>query len=124
MQLCRKQPPDSFPQPALVDKPGYLVASSSSSIPKPGAVENASDASVRSYDGLTLILACRSTARGDKARADLLKLLDAEVSRLRDEPAYDGHAEVFAKGVRIVVQRVDLAEVKSVFGFAEELKKE
>ena len=78
---------------------------------------------MKEYDGITLILACRSVPRGEKARQLLLQKLDEEVEKLKeDKDGYDGHAEVFAKGVQLVVRRVDLAEVKSVFAFVEELK--
>ena len=118
MQLCRRQPPDALPQPTLANKPGYLASNPSSSSKE--KTENALDASipVPTYDGLTLILACRSTARADKARQDLLQILEEEVSTLRKDAEYDGHAELFAKNVKVAVHRVDLAEVKSVLCLA------
>jgi len=97
-QLCDTHPTDSLPQ---------SFAKSFDTAPKP--------------DGLTLILACRSRQRAEVARTDLLRLLDTHVSRLQKQPGYDGHAHEFRKNVVIDVVILDLAELSSVFKFAEDV---
>jgi hypothetical protein len=77
--------------------------------------------SYASCDGITLIMACRSIKRAETARLELLKSLDAYVADVKTRPDYDGHAERFRKSVDIVVMRLDLADLSTVFSFADEL---
>jgi 3-keto steroid reductase len=74
-----------------------------------------------SCDGITLTMACRSIKRAETARLELLKSLDAYVAVVKTRPDYDGHAERFRKSVDIVVMRLDLADLSTVFSFADEL---
>ncbi|KAG2151816.1 NAD(P)-binding protein [Suillus cothurnatus] len=67
-----------------------------------------------SFDGLTLILACRSRQRGEAARDKLYQFADEQVR-------YDGHAETFRKHLTIVVHTVDLSRIQTVFRFADEV---
>lgn len=72
-------------------------------------------------DGLTLILACRSKQRAEAARAKLHDIADEQVRHAKRSPDYDGHAEVFRKNLYIAIHIVDLADVQSVFHFADEI---
>ncbi|KAJ7762754.1 hypothetical protein DFH07DRAFT_813350 [Mycena maculata] len=102
-QLCLSNPPDSWPQSwANSDK------TSADSAP---------------VDGLTLIMACRSTQRADAARKDLYKELDVYMARLRARPGYDGHADVFRRNLKIEIEYLDLAALSSVFNFGEQMSK-
>jgi 3-keto steroid reductase len=76
-----------------------------------------------SFNGLTLILACRNRQRGEAARDKLYRLVDERVRRLETLPGYDGHAGTFRKHLAIVVHTVDLASIQSVFKFADEVTK-
>lgn len=73
------------------------------------------------YNGLTLIMACRSEKRAAEARAKLLRLFNAHVEILRKSPNYDGHAHKFRENFDIQFHYLDLASIVSVFRFAEEL---
>ncbi|EGO27194.1 hypothetical protein SERLADRAFT_333162, partial [Serpula lacrymans var. lacrymans S7.9] len=73
------------------------------------------------YDGLTLILACRSIPKAEAARRELYELVDAHIARLRQEPGYDGHADTFRSNLNIEIHKVDLAHVPSIFTFADEI---
>ncbi|KAJ7047854.1 hypothetical protein C8F04DRAFT_1060294 [Mycena alexandri] len=55
------------------------------------------------------------------ARKELYQELDAHIARLRAHPAYDGHADVFRRNLKIEVERLDLAELPSVFAFAAQV---
>ncbi|KAG2159067.1 NAD(P)-binding protein [Suillus bovinus] len=76
-----------------------------------------------SFDGLTLILACRSRQRGEAARDKLYQFADEQVCHLEILPGYDGHAETFRKHLTIVVHTVDLSHIQTVFRFADEIIK-
>jgi 3-keto steroid reductase len=65
-------------------------------------------------------MACRSIKRAETARLELLKSLDAHVADLKARPDYNGHAERFQKNVDIVVMCLDLADLSTVFSFANE----
>lgn len=75
-------------------------------------------------DGLTLIMACRSTQRAEAARKDLYKELDAYIARLRARPGYDGHADVFRSNLKIETEYLDLAVLSTVFDFAAQMAKQ
>ncbi|KAI0347014.1 hypothetical protein BDW22DRAFT_485718 [Trametopsis cervina] len=75
------------------------------------------------YDGLTLIMACRSEARALAARSKLIALLDSLVAEQKALPGYDGHAERFRKNVEINYHHLDMLDVNSTFRFTEELSK-
>ena len=66
-------------------------------------------------------MACRSIRRAETARLELLKFLDAYVADVKTRPGYDGYAERFRKSVDIVVIRLDLADLSTVFSFADEI---
>ncbi|CAE6471419.1 unnamed protein product [Rhizoctonia solani] len=63
-------------------------------------------------DGLTLILACRSTQRAETARSNLFKHIDDELAK-RDTP----HGRSFRKNLDIEIVKLDLSSVESVFEF-------
>ncbi|TDL29187.1 hypothetical protein BD410DRAFT_8081 [Rickenella mellea] len=73
-------------------------------------------------DGLTLIMACRRVKIAETARTKLLKLLDADIARQKRTKSYDGHAEVFRKNLRIDIQYIDLAVVRSIMDFGETIR--
>ncbi|KAJ7727909.1 hypothetical protein B0H16DRAFT_246781 [Mycena metata] len=103
-QLCLANPPDSQPQSWANHSDDGL-----------GSVD-----ALRA-DGLTLIMACRSTQRAETARKELYQELDAHIARLRTRADYDGHADVFRRNLKIEVERLDLAELSSVFTFAAQI---
>lgn len=72
-------------------------------------------------DGLTLILACRSKQRAEAARAKLYDIADEQVRRAKRSPDYDGRAEIFRKNLQIAIHILDLADIQSVFHFADEI---
>ncbi|KIO03131.1 hypothetical protein M404DRAFT_1001750 [Pisolithus tinctorius Marx 270] len=72
-------------------------------------------------EGLTLILACRSRQRAEAAKSQLYSLLDKHISQLRKSPRYDGRADKFRQNLVISVHLIDLACVRSVFDFADEV---
>jgi len=74
-----------------------------------------------SFNGLTLILACRSKQRGEAARDKLYRLVDERVRHLEKFQGYDGHATTFRKHLTIAVHTVDLARIQTVFRFADEV---
>jgi 3-keto steroid reductase len=100
-QLCDKIPKDALPQ----FKP------LSASAPEP-----------ESYDGLTIIMACRNKEKAMAARTKLLTKLDDHIEKLRSRQGYDGHAERFRKNLEVNFHKVDMADVKSVFDFAGEVQ--
>ena len=92
----------------------------------PGKAETPLDtdaAPTETYDGLTLVMACRSQKRAMKARAQLLKILDAHVEKERRRPGYDGHAERFRENVQVAFHHVDMTDTKSVFEFCDEISR-
>ncbi len=76
---------------------------------------------MESYEGLTFIIACRSKDRALEARTKLLRSLDQHIAKLKQRADYDGHAERFRKNLELNYHGVDMANVQSVFDFAEEL---
>lgn len=72
-------------------------------------------------DGLTLILACRNKQRAEAAQAKLYGIADELVRQAQRSPKYDGRAATFRKNLRIDVGIVDLANIESVFRFADEI---
>jgi len=104
LQLSQKIPPDAQPQ--------FKSLSSSTDL---------SDSAPETYDGLTLILACRSEQKALEARTKLFRLLDQHITKLKQRPDYDGHAEQFRKNLKINFHRVDMSVVQSVMDFGDEL---
>lgn len=105
MQLSQKTPPDARPQ-------------FKSLLPCTNALDTAS---AESYDGLTLIMACRSKQKALVARRKLLRLLDQHVAREKQRPEYDGHAERFRKNLEINFHAVDMSVASSVYDFVDEV---
>ena len=76
-----------------------------------------------SYEGLTLILACRDVQKAEQAREDLQNLLDTEITRLQGQNADEAeHARRFRENVKIVTHRLDLASIESIFNFSRLIK--
>ncbi|KAG6820226.1 hypothetical protein H0H93_003728 [Arthromyces matolae] len=99
-QLCHTAPPDAFPQSfAVKGDPGQLVA----------------------YDGLTIVMACRSVKRAEAARTQLYECLDTYIHNLGKKPGYDGHANEFRKNVVIDIIPLDLAATATVYEFTSKL---
>ncbi|KAG2363859.1 NAD(P)-binding protein [Suillus spraguei] len=76
-----------------------------------------------SFNGLTLILACRSRQRGEVAREELYQFADQQVRRFEILRGYDGYAKTFRKHLTIVVHTIDLSRIQTVFQFADEVIK-
>jgi 3-keto steroid reductase len=106
IQLCLSNPPDSWPQSWAHTSDAH------------GAIEPPR------HDGLTLIMACRSTQRAEAARKELYTELDAHITGLRKRPGYDGHADVFRRNLKIEVEYLDLAVLSTVFNFAARMSKQ
>jgi 3-keto steroid reductase len=100
-QLSYARPPDATPQLRAV-----LDAAALADVPTPPPA-----------DGLTLVLACRSLGRADAARTTLLRGLDAALAARGP----DAHAQRFRANLRIELQYVDMAAMRSVFDAAAEL---
>lgn len=75
-------------------------------------------------DGLTLIMACRSTERAEAARKELYQALDAHIAQLRSQRDYDGHADVFRRNLKIEIEYLDLSVLSSVFNFSVQMSKQ
>ncbi|KAJ6543894.1 hypothetical protein B0H19DRAFT_956163 [Mycena capillaripes] len=103
-QLCLSNPPDSRPQSWAAHTNGSTEALHA--------------------DGLTLIMACRSTQKAETARKELYQELDAHIAQLRARSDYDGHADIFRRNLKIEVEYLDLAVLSSVFNFSARLAKQ
>lgn len=79
-------------------------------------------APTESYDGLTLILACRSETKALHARQKLLRRLDRHIAVEERKPGYDGHAERFRAHLEINFHSVDMSVASSTFKFCEEIR--
>lgn len=79
------------------------------------------DLPLSSVQGLTLIMACRSTKRAEVARKGLYTLLDQHIQQQRKLPGYNGHADKFRENLKIDIHYLDLAILQSVFRFSAEL---
>ncbi|TFK28689.1 3-keto sterol reductase [Coprinopsis marcescibilis] len=100
VQLCEETPSDSLPQ----------------------AFEEVIKDSTRFPPGLTLIMACRSPKRAEKARTDLHRFFERHVAKLRSQPGYTGRAEELQKYLTVNVETLDLASIRSVIAFASVVK--
>ncbi len=72
-------------------------------------------------EGLTLVMACRSFHRADTARRELYASLDSHMAK--KNTGYGGHAKRFRENLKIEIHTVDLAEISSIFAFADEVSK-
>lgn len=79
-------------------------------------------APTESYDGLTLIMACRSEKKALAARQTLLRRLDRYIALEQKKPGYDGHAERFRENLEVNFHSVDMSVARSVFSFCEEIR--
>lgn len=104
IQLCESTPSDSQPSKTLLK-------------------DQAATVPFEPVDGLTLVLACRNAGRAQEARKKLLKLLDDHIAYLKKSQNYDGHAEVFRRGVKIDFVKCDLGQTGAVFDFCDEVKR-
>lgn len=61
-------------------------------------------------------MACRSVKRAEVARKFLYNFLDQHIARLEKGRGakYDGHADKVRKNVKIEIEELDLASVRSV----------
>lgn len=79
-------------------------------------------APTESYDGLTLILACRSEKKALAAKRTLLRRLDRHIAVEKRKSGYDGHAERFRANLEINFHCVDMSVASSTFKFCEEIE--
>lgn len=79
-------------------------------------------APTESYDGLTLILACRSEKKALDAKRTLLRRLDRRIALEKKKPGYDGHAERFRANLEINFHCVDMSVASSTFKFCQEIR--
>lgn len=107
VQLAHKSPPDARPQPAI-----------SRYVPVDEELADL-EQDCSGCDGITVIMACRSLAKGESARTELLRLLDEDIAEIKKDEKNDGWADKFRANVQVDVARLDLAEMKSVFKFAD-----
>ncbi|TBU28350.1 hypothetical protein BD309DRAFT_959520 [Dichomitus squalens] len=111
VQLSTGHPSDS--------KPYFDVSK-----PEHGAHEVAADEYAFSADaGVTIILACRSPARGQEAKTKLSRLLDEHISKLKRGSQEHEYASTFRRNVRLSVELLDLASIKSVLEFGQTVAK-
>ena len=100
-----------------------LLVQLTSQIPSDSLPQDFEDASLsgqpQKYTGLTLIMACRSVSRAQKARNELLQFFDSHIQQIQSSAEYDGHAEEFKKNLSVEVEYVDLASIKTVLEFAK-----
>ncbi|KAH8105487.1 NAD(P)-binding protein [Cristinia sonorae] len=78
-------------------------------------------AKTESYEGLTLILACRNEGRANTARQQLLQELDEYIHGEKRRPGYDGYAERFRDNLEVNIHLIDMSSLRTVFRFAREL---
>lgn len=105
LQLSQSSPPDAYPP---------FEASF-------GSQEREGDAFPLPCEGLTLIMACRSLPRAEAARTKLYNCLDSDIARRQKSPDFDSHAISFRKNLTIEVHVVDLANLTTIFKFAEDI---
>ncbi|KAF7978290.1 hypothetical protein HWV62_875 [Athelia sp. TMB] len=105
-QLATPHPSDALPQEKLVQIWGPALEK---------------ELPLSNVEGLTLIMACRSALRAEKARSELYAAMDAHVESQKKLPNYDGHAEKFRKNLVIAIHSLDLASITSVFRFGAEM---
>ncbi len=98
----------------------YQAAFDPHSSLKDAAVGNVHDDAFP-WNALTLVLPCRSVKRGELSKAKLLKFAELTLRKAQRQPNYDGNAERFLKNLVIDILYCDLAVMKSVLEFAEEL---
>ncbi|XP_006459766.1 hypothetical protein AGABI2DRAFT_202140 [Agaricus bisporus var. bisporus H97] len=107
-QLCHANPSDALPQRfSLRDfSKGTDVDSSAE------------------YEGLILIMACRSAKRAETAKDKLFQLLDTYIEGLKKNVDEYVHAKKFRELVEIRVHLLDLSTMHSVFKFADEISRQ
>ncbi|KAJ7590820.1 hypothetical protein C8J56DRAFT_543925 [Mycena floridula] len=104
-ELCQKSPRDASP----------AFGPASQDIPRE------KDLFKLPCEGLTLILACRNASRGAAAQKLLYSSLDAHIRKLSRSANYDGHADIFRRNLRIEVHILNLAILRSVLEFSQEI---
>jgi 3-keto steroid reductase len=104
LQLSRRNPPDAYPLFSSKDIHDDLSIKSSLS-------------------GLTIIMACRSIKRAEISRKQLFRLLDEDIEAQKSEAGYNGYAKEFRSNLKIEIHCLDLASLKSIFGFCDELSR-
>lgn len=103
-QLFQTEPPDARPQ-----------------FTSEGSRASDAHSEIVACEGLTLIMACRSTTRAKVAREKLYRLVDTRIQKEKAKVGYGGHAERFRSNLAIDVYYLDLAVVQTIFQFAEDL---
>jgi 3-keto steroid reductase len=107
-QLCHPNPSDTFPQKFSLQD---FSRPQDDDVPP-------------EYEGLTLIMACRSLQRAEAAKEKLFELLDTYIEGLKKSADEYVHAKKFREVVDIKVHQLDLAVMNSVFQFAEEISRQ
>lgn len=105
-QLASPNPSDALPQQKLTDLWGS---------------ESTKELPISNVQGLTLIMACRSALRAEKARTELYAAIDGHVARQKRLPGYTGHEEKFRANLVIAIHSLDLASIPSIFRFGTEI---
>ncbi len=67
-------------------------------------------------------MACRNKKKAEVARRELYQKFEEETARLKTSGTYDGHAETFKNNTEVVIEELDLADLKSVFTFTTAIK--
>ena len=102
-QLCQRNPPDALPQQIASDI----------KLNERGSV---------TYEGITLIMACRNRTRAEAARTKLLLWLEDQVSLLSSRPDDDGYARAFHLRCDVQIHELDLASMSSVVSFVSTIR--
>lgn len=108
IQLCHANPNDALPQ-------RFSLRDFS---------KGTDDDSSAEYEGLILIMACRSAKRAETAKDKLFQLLDTYIEGLKKNVDEYVHAKKFRELVEIRVHLLDLSTMHSVFKFADEISRQ
>lgn len=69
-------------------------------------------------------MACRSPQRAEAARDQLLQLFEGDVAKLKSKgEKIAEHVDRFKQGLVLKIHKLDLASVKAVFEFGDEVQR-
>ncbi|KAM5539663.1 hypothetical protein V8D89_006772 [Ganoderma adspersum] len=71
--------------------------------------------------GITIVMACRNPHRAETARTRLYSLLDQHISALQQGSQEHGYATAFRSTVKLELETLDLASMKSVMDFGKSI---
>ncbi|EMD32750.1 hypothetical protein CERSUDRAFT_77130 [Gelatoporia subvermispora B] len=107
VQLAHRNPPDASPR-LFSPHPQITIPDSVGSHDVPAST------------GATIVMACRDRTRAERARTQLLGLLDDHIAKLDARSAEGAYAREFRANVELTVMYLDLSIMESVFNFGTE----